>query len=296
MRSPLVQLGVRLGVLALVSLGLAGCGGAKKFSADDFKKVEKGMTEDKVTELLGKPIDSAEAVGVKRLWWKADDNYYSASFKEGKVSATEGPSTKADYEVMKAFMAAAPKITPTAPAVSAGPDNKDAVAALKKANVELGTNPGGNVNRATVTDRGPDADAVLVHLKGLPSLEFLFLQFSGVSDEGLKHLSGLTNLKSLYLTKTRITDAGLEHLKGLTGLTELRLSENDISDKALANLSGLKNLKYLYIEDTKVSDAGLPALHGLKSLDRIGLANTKVTPAGIAKFKAAVPNCEIKDK
>jgi hypothetical protein len=263
-----------LGIIALVSLGVAGCGGGgKKFTPEDFKKVEKGMAEEKATEILGKPFDSAEALGIKRLWWKVGDSYYSASFKDGKVSATDGPGNQESYEAMKALMASAPKPKPTA-AVAAGPDDKDAVAALKKANAELRMNRAGtNVEAVTIKAGGPEADQALAHLKGLPGLQYLFLQFSGVSDAGLKHLSGLSKLESIYLTKTRITDAGLENLKGLTALDELRLSENDnITDKGLASLADLKNLKYLYV------------------------VQTKVTPAGIAKLKAALPNCEIKDK
>jgi hypothetical protein len=38
------------------------------------------MPENKVKEVLGSPYDSAEAMGVQRLWWRVGDKYYSASF------------------------------------------------------------------------------------------------------------------------------------------------------------------------------------------------------------------------
>src|ERR1043166_7564670 len=95
-----------LGLIVMLSLGLAGCGGGKNFSPEDFKKVEKGMTEAQVADLLGKPFDSAEAMGTKRLWWKVGDNYYSASFKDGKAEEPMGPSKKEDYELMKGLMKA----------------------------------------------------------------------------------------------------------------------------------------------------------------------------------------------
>jgi outer membrane protein assembly factor BamE (lipoprotein component of BamABCDE complex) len=94
----------------LVSLTLAGCGGYKNFTPEDFKKVQKGMTEDQVTEILGKPFDSGELLGVKRKWWKVDDKYYSASFKDGKVQAAEGPSKEEEYKMMKGLMDAAKKM------------------------------------------------------------------------------------------------------------------------------------------------------------------------------------------
>jgi hypothetical protein len=95
--------------VGLVSLSLAGCGGGKDFTEADFKKVQKGMAEDKVTEILGKPYDSAEMAGIKRLWWKVGDKYYSASFKDGKVEAAEGPSPKEEYQMMKGLMEMAKK-------------------------------------------------------------------------------------------------------------------------------------------------------------------------------------------
>jgi hypothetical protein len=98
------HLAVALLAGAVLALGLAGCGGGKNFSPEDFKKVGKGMTEAQVKEVLGSPFDSAEAVGVKRLWWRVGDNYYSASFKDGKVEAAEGPSGREEYELMKGLM------------------------------------------------------------------------------------------------------------------------------------------------------------------------------------------------
>ena len=86
------------------SLTLAGCGGSKNFSGEDFKKVQPGMSEDQVTEILGKPFDAAEAIGIKRLWWKVGDSYYSASFKGGKVEEAEGPGKKDDYQLLKGMM------------------------------------------------------------------------------------------------------------------------------------------------------------------------------------------------
>jgi hypothetical protein len=91
--------------IVLVSLAQTGCsGGGKNFTAEDFKKVTKDTPEAKVTEILGEPFDSAEAIGVKRKWWKVGNDYYSASFKEGKVEAAEGPSKEEEYKTMKALM------------------------------------------------------------------------------------------------------------------------------------------------------------------------------------------------
>lgn len=91
-------------VLALFPMG---CGGSKSFTPEDFKKVTEGMPEDKVKELLGKPMETLEAVGVKRSFWKVGDSYYSISFADGKVKEPLGPTSKEEHEMMRALMQAA---------------------------------------------------------------------------------------------------------------------------------------------------------------------------------------------
>ncbi len=85
-------------------------------------------------------------------------------------------------------------------------------------------------------------DAVTEHLRGLTSLERLYLFKTQVSDDGLEHLKGLANLERLYLSGTRLTDAGLECLTGLIGLRRLDLRFTQVTkvgadelNKALPN-------------------------------------------------------------
>jgi hypothetical protein len=104
MRLPWVSV-IGLLCVLLVSLIVAGCGPrAKEFTDEEFKKVDKGMDEAKVLEILGAPFDTAEAPGLKRLWWKVGEKYYTASFKDGKVEVAEGPGDKQHYESAKALM------------------------------------------------------------------------------------------------------------------------------------------------------------------------------------------------
>ncbi|NQZ98061.1 MAG: hypothetical protein HRU01_16240 [Myxococcales bacterium] len=58
-----------------------------------------------------------------------------------------------------------------------------------------------------------EADAGLVHLKGLPNLQTLTLSFTKITDAGLEHLKGLTKLQMPWLTDTRVTEAGIDQLK-----------------------------------------------------------------------------------
>ena len=62
------------------------------------------------------------------------------------------------------------------------------------------------------------------------------LNSTQIADAGLVHLKGLTSLDHLNLIKTQITDAGLEHLKGMTSLTTLDLTGTKITDAGLAEI------------------------------------------------------------
>jgi hypothetical protein len=105
------RLAVLFVVIALISLSPMGCGGGKSFSPEDFKKITKGMPQDKVKEILGNPADTMEAMGAKRSFWRVGDKYYSISFDEsGKVIEPLGPTSKEENDAMRALMEAAKNI------------------------------------------------------------------------------------------------------------------------------------------------------------------------------------------
>lgn len=166
------------------------------------------------------------------------------------------------------------------------------------------------------------ADACLVHLAELTTLEWLELYKTQLTDAGMVHLAGLRRLRFLDLSHNRaVTDAGLVHLAGLTGLEELVLKATHITDIGLAHLRGLTALRKLQLAFTEVSDAGLVHLAGLTHLRELGLACHRVTDdrlpyllphlrrltslellllhpdttseAGIKKLKRALPGCRI---
>jgi hypothetical protein len=87
-------------LFALLLLGLAGCSG-KKFSVDKFGEIKRGVTEEKVLELLGKPTETAEGNGVKGMWWKSGDEYYGVKIKDGKVVEYSAAMDEKAYEANK---------------------------------------------------------------------------------------------------------------------------------------------------------------------------------------------------
>ena len=97
----------------------------------------------------------------------------------------------------------------------------------------------------------------------------------------------------LNLSRTAITDAGLASLKGLPELERLRLEWTAIGDSGLDFAATCAKLSSLNLVGTKVTDAGLAKLAPCKSLRKLYLWKTGVSPDGVAKFKAARPEVEV---
>lgn len=115
------------------------------------------------------------------------------------------------------------------------------------------------VNLGLLGQKLTDADLAL--LGGLePSLVWLNIGRSAVTDEGVTRLAAFKELRRLHLEKTKVTDDGLAALSGLSKLEYLNLYGTQIGDAGLARLQGLGGLKKLYLWQTQVTDAGVGAL------------------------------------
>jgi hypothetical protein len=84
---------IALGLLAGVALLLAGCG--SKVTQENYEKIQTGMTEQEVTEILGAGVnDASGAFSVGDLAasgavtrWGTDDKHIKVTFANGKVVA-----------------------------------------------------------------------------------------------------------------------------------------------------------------------------------------------------------------
>ena len=98
----------------------------------------------------------------------------------------------------------------------------------------------------------------LSNLKNLPSLDAVYLSFSGIDDTGLKEIADLHNLKILWLDKC-----------------------DSVTDIGLANISQLCNLEELVLSGTRCTDSGaklhIPAFTNLQRLDLDGIVETNDT-------------------
>lgn len=132
---------------------------------------------------------------------------------------------------------------------------------------------------------------VFAELAALKNFQFLRLNESGLTDDGLKALAKAADLRALGLTVrgTRVTGAGLKELAALKDLQELTLDggisgPQGIGLSGTGELAGLKNLRALKLQSLDTTNAAFKEIGSLKELRTIHLAQVHVTDVGLAEL------------
>ena len=120
-------------------------------------------------------------------------------------------------------------------------------------------------------------DADLANLVGFPSLQWLNLSGTQITDKGLEHVGKLHHLNTLNLGNTNISDEGIAHLAALPNLRVLGLSNTSVTNAGMVHVAKMKNLNVLLLDNTNVTNEGLSELESLKSLYQIGHTGTTIT-------------------
>ncbi len=161
-----------------------------------------------------------------------------------------------------------------------------------------------NFNQCSqITDTG------VAHLKGVPTLQRLWLGGTKVTDAGLKDVGTLTQLDELSVGNDLITDAGIAHLSKLTKLrkfysygknvtgaafahladmTELEEvgagGSSDFDDTKLKHMARITKLKVLSLAGPNLTDEGMASLKNMTELRELRIDGEKVTAAGVANL------------
>lgn len=69
-------------VLIVLSLLLAGC---SKLTMDNYNKIKTGMNYDEVVQILGKPDNCSETLGVRSCQWGDEQRHVQVNFVGDKV-------------------------------------------------------------------------------------------------------------------------------------------------------------------------------------------------------------------
>jgi hypothetical protein len=139
---------------------------------------------------------------------------------------------------------------------------------------------------------GPDWLRDLIGDEYFVNVLRVYLQDAPFDDDDAATLTAMPTVEWLILDGTKITDDGMKHLSRLRNLTRLGLSGTNVGDQGLVHLAKLTNLEVLRLNDTKVTDAGLVRLTHLNRLRRLSLG-PNVTRGGVARLRKALPNCRI---
>jgi Leucine Rich repeat len=131
------------------------------------------------------------------------------------------------------------------------------------------------------------------HLKRLPRLTSINLNWSRITGASLTHFGDLRALEDLWICGTHADDSDFEQLARCHSLKAIRLRGCPIGDGAVRHLAKMPNLEVLSLTQTKVTDACLDDLAGMRKLKFLFIGLTSITPEGIAFLKARLPGVEI---
>jgi hypothetical protein len=76
-------------------------------------------------------------------------------------------------------------------------------------------------------------------------------------------------------------------------LKRVFFSDTAVDDRGVSYLKKLKNLKVIGLSGTRITDRSLEHLDRLKKLSSLFALETRLTEAGVAKFKKALPDCDV---
>jgi len=166
---------------------------------------------------------------------------------------------------------------------------------------------------------GEDVGDELVRVAaGIPSLLFLSLADTRVTQRGIESLQSLPKLWALNLSRTRWTFEALNAIGSLPALKDLRLDGCEwVNDDQLPRIASIKNLESLSLAETSVTAAGIEHLRSLPRLKHLGLercskinddsmeslvrlcegrrislniSGTEVSREGVARLRRALPD------
>ena len=119
------------------------------------------------------------------------------------------------------------------------------------------------------------------------------LRRTKVTDKDLAPLEHLRHLQILYLNQTGIGDEGLVHLTGLTDLHTLSIYGTKVTDKGLATLREMNRLKVIILCGDAITDKGLQQLETMTNLQEVYLYETPVTAEGANRLRKCLPKCHV---
>ena len=140
-----------------------------------------------------------------------------------------------------------------------------------------------DLSSSTITDKSLTA---IVKFGGI---EYLYLQYARITDNGVNALSELP-LQELQLHDTPIGNSALKNLP--VTIRSLMLDNTNIDDSGVMQLRELDRLRMLFISGTGIGDVGLQLLGDTK-LEWLDLTRTEVTDDGLQFLPSTIEKLEL---
>ena len=108
-----------------------------------------------------------------------------------------------------------------------------------------------------------------------------------------KHMASFPTLAWLDMSESKITDRSAKEIRRVKSLRYLRLSSTRITDDTIAALVSLPHLQKMWLDGTQVTDASVNDLCQMQSLVELKLSGTEISPRGIARLRMGLRDCKI---
>lgn len=129
-------------------------------------------------------------------------------------------------------------------------------------------------------------DAGLAHLASL-KLNWLCLNGTAVTAEGLAALTNMTDMQWLFLKGTEADDAFLDHVARMSKLESADFSGTRVTEAGLRKLISCERLDLLRLNQLPLTDSVVPQLIEMKALQRFEMNGTQVTDTGFKRLSDA---------
>ena len=115
-----------------------------------------------------------------------------------------------------------------------------------------------------------------------PTLTFIDLSSTHITDRTVVALAALPQLRHVWLSSTPITDASLAAVANMPALVSLRIDGTPVSDAGIAALAAAPALVVLSAGSTAVTDAAIATVLAARPLTYLALPHTHVTGKAFA--------------
>lgn len=131
-------------------------------------------------------------------------------------------------------------------------------------------------------------------LKGHAQLERLGFQLTSVSDDAFVDALQLPALDWLALERTAVTADGIAKLRGVPRLSRILLGGEEAARGVSVGVRSLSQVKQLFFTNASLNEDLVESLRPLQHLSTIDFGGGNISPQQLSELKRALPDCELK--